>query len=99
MIYVDEICDLSGMNRHQFSPSFVRKIMKPWLSLTQQYYPETTKQIQLLKPPRLLSMVWNTVACMISPGTVAKVQLVSKYDGTVDDFVREIYFDKPHQKT
>ena len=35
MIRLDEVCDLEGLTIQQFSPYFVTKIMKPWLTLTQ----------------------------------------------------------------
>jgi hypothetical protein len=87
MIYVDEICDLSGMRMQQFSPGFVSQVLKPWLSVTQTYYPETTRRISFLDPPRVLALVWKIVAPLASPGTVAKVRLFSGFDGSVHDFV------------
>jgi hypothetical protein len=86
MIYVDEICDLSGMRMKQFSPAFVTRVLKPWLSVTQTYYPETTKHIFFLNPPRIISLIWKIVAPMSSPGTVAKVRMVSGFEGSIQDF-------------
>jgi hypothetical protein len=87
MIYVDEICDLSGMRMQQFSPAFVTQVLKPWLGVTQTYYPETIKHIFFVNPPRVLSLIWKIVAPMSSPGTVAKVRMVSGFHGSVNDFV------------
>ena len=39
MIRLDEVCDLEGLTIQQFSPYFVTKVMKPWLTLTQSMYP------------------------------------------------------------
>jgi hypothetical protein len=88
MMYVDEICDLSGMRMQQFSPAFVTQVLKPWLSVTQTYYPETTKHIFFLNPPSIIPLIWKIVAPMSSPGTVAKVRMVSGFQGSVHDFVR-----------
>jgi hypothetical protein len=98
MIYVDEICDLSGMRMQQFSPAFVTQVLKPWLSVTQTYYPETTKHIFFLNPPRIISLIWKIVAPMSSPGTVAKVRMVSGFEGSVHDFVHHVRHSKPNLK-
>lgn len=90
MVYVDEICDLRNMNMRQFSPGFVSFVLKPWLRLTQQNYPETTKRIFFLNPPRIISVVWNIVTPMASPGTIAKVQFRRAYKRSCHDFVREL---------
>jgi hypothetical protein len=97
MVYVDEICDLSGMRMQQFSPAFVTQVLKPWLTVTQTYYPETTKRIFFLNPPRVISVVWKIVAPMSSPGTVAKVRMVSGFQGSVHDFVH-VRHSEPNQK-
>jgi len=88
MVYVDEICDLTDMSIKQFSPGFLSTVLKPWMETTQTYYPETTKRISLFNPPRMLSLVWNIVANLASPGTLTKVHLFPSCKGTVLDFVR-----------
>jgi hypothetical protein len=75
------------MRMQQFSPAFVTQVLKPWLSVTQTYYPETIKYIFFMNPPRALSLIWKIVAPMSSPGTVAKVRMVSGFQGSVNDFV------------
>ena len=75
MVRTDVIGDLTGLSLSQFSPSFVTTVLRPWLSMTQANYPETTSRILLWNPPRILSVVWGIVAPMASPGTVAKVRL------------------------
>ena len=87
MVYVDEACDLSNLSLRQFSPSFVTKVMKEWLKMTQNNYPETTKRIWFFNPPRIINVAWNIVTPMTSPGTVAKVRFLKGYDGSIDDFV------------
>lgn len=87
MCYVDEICDLQGMSMKQFSPSFMSNVLKPWITTTQTFYPETTKRISLLNPPRILAMVWSIISPMASPGTVAKVRLFPGFKGSIHDFV------------
>jgi len=86
VVYVDEVLDLTEMSLKQFSPRFVKNIMKPWLHLTQTFYPETTKRIYFLNPPRILKVVWSIVTPFVSPGTVAKV-ILHRYHGTCDDFI------------
>ena len=87
MVFVDQICDLKGMNMRQFSPHFMSSIMKPWLKMTQANYPETAKRIFFLNPPPILSLVWKIVAPLTSPGTVAKVQFIKDFEGSGEDFV------------
>lgn len=87
MLRTNQICDLTKLNLKQFSPSFVRSVMKPWLSLTQNNYPETAKTIVFIRPPRIMSFVWNLVTPFVSPGTVAKVQMNRKFKGTCEEFI------------
>ena len=89
MVYVDEICDLDQMSMRQFSPAFVSNVLKPWLKLTQGNYPETTKRIVFLNPPKIISIIWNIVAPMASPGTVAKVQFKRDFKGSCIDYLRD----------
>jgi hypothetical protein len=88
MTYVDEVCCLKGMCVRQFSPGFCSVVLKPWLKMTQGNYPETTKRIIFLNPPKVISIIWNIVAPMASPGTVAKVQLKRDFDGSCMEYVR-----------
>ena len=87
MVYIDEICDLKKMSIGQLSPSFVSKVARPWISVTQTYYPETAKRISFLNPPSILSVAWSIVAKMVSKSTVEKVQLFPNFEGTTQDFV------------
>lgn len=88
MMYVDEVCCLRGMCVRQFSPGFCSVVLKPWLKMTQGNYPETTKRIIFLNPPKVISIIWNIVAPMASPGTVAKVQLKRDFHGSCMEYVR-----------
>ena len=90
MVYIDEIADLKGLSLGHFSPGFVRVVLKPFIKVTQANYPETTKRIIFLSPPKVVSIIWNIVAPMASPGTVAKVQFKRDYDGSCMDYVREM---------
>ncbi|KAL9185138.1 hypothetical protein ACHAXT_002915 [Thalassiosira profunda] len=85
MMFLDEVCDLSGLSIQQFSPYFVRKVMKPWLTLTQSNYPETTSRIYILNPPGIINLAWNLVTPLLSQGTVEKIRF-EKYSGTADEF-------------
>lgn len=87
MVYVDEICDLKTMHMGQLSPGFVSTVLKPWITMTQTYYPETTARIRFLNPPRILSLAWAIVSKMVSPSTVQKVKLYPEVEGTPYDFV------------
>ena len=91
MIFIDEVCDLSGMSLKQFSPSFISTILKPWMHLTQSNYPETAKRIVFLNPPKILSVVWKIVTPLTSPGTVAKVSFQSDFNGSGDDYLHHTY--------
>jgi len=73
MIRLDEVCDLEGLTIQQFSPYFVTKVMKPWLTLTQAYYPETTRKIIVLNSPSIINIAWNLVTPLLSQGTVDKI--------------------------
>ena len=88
LVYIDEVCDMSRMSLHQFSPSFVSNILKPWIHLTQTYYPETAERICLVNPPRILSLVWGLVASLASPRTVAKVKLYHRVRKPIYKFAR-----------
>ena len=87
MVYVDEVLDLTNISLSQFSPRFVSNILKPWLSMTQTYYPETAKTISLLNPPSIVQFLWNIVAKMVSENTVAKVKLYPGFKGSAQEFV------------
>jgi len=89
MVFIDEIADLKGLSMGHFSPGFVQVVLKPWIKVTQANYPETTKRIIFLSPPRVISIIWNIVAPMASPGTVAKVQFKRDYPGSCMDYVRK----------
>eukprot|EP00545_Synedropsis_sp_CCMP1620_P009402 CAMPEP_0119014510 /NCGR_PEP_ID=MMETSP1176-20130426/9861_1 /TAXON_ID=265551 /ORGANISM="Synedropsis recta cf, Strain CCMP1620" /LENGTH=398 /DNA_ID=CAMNT_0006967699 /DNA_START=47 /DNA_END=1243 /DNA_ORIENTATION=+ len=88
MLYVDQICDLTTLSMQQFSPRFVTRVLKPWLSLTQNNYPETAKRIIFFHPPRILRLIWALVTPLVSPGTVAKVELNRDFKGTSEQFMR-----------
>lgn len=75
MVFIEEVCDLSGMSLKQFSPAFLSTVLKPWIDMTQKNYPETAKRIMFKNPPRIMSLVWRLVTPMVSPGTVAKIRI------------------------
>jgi hypothetical protein len=87
MTFLDEVCDLSGLSLQQFSPSFVTKVMSPWLKTTQAYYPETTRRIYILHPPAIIKVAWKLVTPLLSQGTIDKIRFVRKFDGSANDFV------------
>ena len=68
MIFLDEVCDLKGLSIKQFSPYFVSKVMKPWLTMTQAYYPETTRRIYVLNAPSVVNLAWKLVTPLLSKG-------------------------------
>lgn len=86
MAYLDEICDLTNLTLRQFSPNFVRNVMKPWLRVTQSFYPETTRRIYVLNPPAIVNVAWNLVTPLLSKGTLEKVRFVRDLEGSADDF-------------
>ena len=87
MTFLDEVCDLSGLGLKQFSPSFVTKVMPPWLKMTQAHYPETTRRIFILHPPAVIKVAWKLVTPLLSQGTIDKIRFVRKLDGSANDFV------------
>ena len=87
MTYLDEVCDLSGLSLQQFSPSFVTKVMSPWLKMTQSNYPETTRRIYILNPPAIVTVAWKLVTPLLSQGTIDKIRFVRNFDGSINDFV------------
>jgi hypothetical protein len=91
MVFIDEVCDLSGMTLQQFSPAFVSTVLKPWMELTQSNYPETARRILFLRPPRILRFVWKLVTPLASPGTVAKISLKSDFTGSGKDYFHQTY--------
>ena len=88
MIFLDEVCDLTSLSIQQFNPYFVTKVMKPWLRMTQAYYPETTRRIYVLNPPGIINLAWKLVTPLLSQGTVDKIRFVKKFDGTADEFCK-----------
>jgi len=90
MAFLDEVCDLSGLSLRQFSPSFVSKVMSPWLKMTQAYYPETTRRIYILHPPAIIKVAWKLVTPLLSQGTIDKIRFVRKFDGSANDFVESL---------
>lgn len=86
MMFLDEVCDLSGLSIQQFSPYFVTKVMKPWLRMTQSHYPETTRRIHVLNPPAIVNLAWNLVTPLLSRGTVDKIRFEKQFKGTADEF-------------
>jgi hypothetical protein len=72
-LYVDNICDLTTCHISQLSPGFVSKVLKPWLTTTQRYYPETTCQIRFVNPPSVITYGWRVVAPLVDRNTVGKV--------------------------
>ena len=93
MQFLDEVCDLSGLSLQQFSPSFVTKVMSPWLKMTQAHYPETTRRIYILHPPAIVKVAWKLVTPLLSQGTIDKIRFVRKFDGSANEFV-ESKFDR-----
>ena len=86
MVFLDEVCDLSGLSIQQFSAYFVTKVMKPWLKMTQSYYPETTRRIYVINPPSIVNLAWKLVTPLLSQGTVDKIRFEKKFNGTADEF-------------
>lgn len=86
MMFLDEVCDLSGLSIQQFGPYFVTKVMKPWLRMTQTNYPETTRRIYILNPPAIINLAWKLVTPLLSQGTVDKIRFEKKFKGTADEF-------------
>ena len=84
MVFVEEICDLSGMAMSQFSPNFISHVLKPWIHLAQSNYPESTKSIVFLRPPKMFLFVWKLLIPLFSRGTLAKVSIKSYWDGMTD---------------
>jgi len=72
-LYVDQICDLTKCHIGQLSPGFVSKVLKPWLSTTQRWYPDTTCQIRFVNPPSIIAYAWRVVAPLVDRNTVGKV--------------------------
>ncbi len=89
MMYVDVVADLFDCSISQFSPFFLTTVVKPWIKLTQANYPQTSKRIFFLRPPRIVSMIWNVVTPWASPTTVEKIQFHRDYKGSCYDFVQE----------
>lgn len=90
MTFLDEVCDLSGLSLRQFSTSFVRKVMSPWLKMTQAYYPETTRRIYILHPPGIIKVAWKLVTPLLSQGTIDKIRFVRKFDGSANDYIESL---------
>ncbi len=88
MVFLDEVCDLSALSLQQFSPSFVTKVMNPWLKMTQANYPETTRRIYVLHPPTIVKVAWKLVTPLLSQGTIDKIRFVRKFDGSADEFAK-----------
>lgn len=86
MAFLDEVCDLDGLTVRQFGPYFVTKVMKPWLRMTQDNYPETTRRIYVLNPPPVVDLAWRLVTPLLSQGTVDKIRFERQFDGTADEF-------------
>lgn len=72
-LYVDNICDLTACHIGQLSPGFVSNVLKPWLSTTQRYYPDTTCQVRFVNPPRVIAYGWRVVTPLVDRNTVGKV--------------------------
>ncbi len=87
MAFLDEVCDLSGLSLQKFSPLFVRKVLCPWLKMTQANYPETIRRIYILHPPAIVKVAWKWVTPLLSEGTVDKIRFVRKFDGSANEFV------------
>ena len=75
LLFVDAPCDLEGLSLNQLSPTFVTKVVKPWVKQLQAAYPETAIRIDVVNAPKILSIAWKLVIPLISPGTVAKIRL------------------------
>lgn len=93
LVRVDLAIDLSGMSLGQYPPTFVAKIMPPWLKLTQAYYPETTRRIYILNPPRVVRVAWRIVSPFLSLGTIEKIRFVKGFHGSTDEFCRSVAAD------
>mmetsp|Transcript_19001 Transcript_19001/g.26822 ORF Transcript_19001/g.26822 Transcript_19001/m.26822 type:complete len:405 (+) Transcript_19001:101-1315(+) len=89
MVFVDVVCDFQNLSiSQQFAPAFVSKVLKPWIKQTQENYPETSKRIIFVNPPRIISTAWAIIAPLMSPGTVEKVRF-QHYQGSIYDFLKE----------
>ena len=75
MVFVDSISVLRGFSLQQVSPAFINKVLRPWIMHLQSHYPETAKRINIVNPPKVLSLLWKLVIPMIKPGTVAKIRI------------------------
>lgn len=75
MVFVEAISDLKGFSLRQITPAFVSLVLRPWISELQANYPETAKRINVVHPPKVVSLLWKAVNPMISPGTAAKIRI------------------------
>jgi CRAL/TRIO domain len=98
MLYVDEVINTSNIKLMQFTQaSFVQQVATPWISWMQANYPETTKRIVVYNPPGIIKLVWNIVTKLVSPGTVAKVQLVNEA-GPMGEYLQRQASSKPLER-
>lgn len=75
MVFVDAISDFSGFSLQQLSPSFVSVILRPWIKQLQSNYPETARRIDVVHPPKVVSLLSKLVVPLLSPGTAAKLRI------------------------
>ena len=73
--------DMRNVSRKQLSKAFVQDVLKDWLKMTQDHYPETVKVIYFNKPPKVIRAVWAVVARFVSKSTQEKVVMVSAKRG------------------
>lgn len=70
--------DMRRVSMKQLSKGFVKDILKDWLKMTQDHYPETVKVIYFSQPPAIIRAVWAVVARFVSKSTQEKVVMVVK---------------------
>ena len=75
MVFLDAKADLHGFSLQQLAPSFVSVIVRPWIHQLQSNYPETARRIDVINPPKVVSLLWRLVVPLLSPGTVAKLRI------------------------
>jgi len=75
MVFVDAVGDLRGFSLQQLTPAFTSNVMRPWIKQLQCHYPETARRIDVVHPPKVVSLLWRLVTPLLSPGTVAKIRI------------------------
>jgi len=69
LAFVDIHADMSSLSVTQFSSSFIRRVGRPWVTMTQAHYPETTRKIFFMNSPSAISVAWRIIGKFVSKGT------------------------------